>query len=594
MMMFRQLWWFFKMEKKSYLIGISTLMLLSLTHLVTPYTVRVVVDAITADALTWRLLVFWTVVNVLVALCKYGLGYTWRVMLFGAGYRMGRLLRDRLYQQFTRMSPRFYHQRRTGDMMAHATNDIQAVVVTAGEGVLTLADSFVSGMVVIVAMFVFIDWQLALISLLPMPLIAVATQQYGKLLHQRFHLAQEAFSRINDKVQENIAGVRVVKAFGQEEAEKQEFKRRLDDVVEKNLAVARVDALFDPTIVMAVGLSMLLAVVFGSISVADGRLTIGQLLQFTLYLGQLVWPMLAYGILINIVERGRASYERIQSLLNIKPDIEERPNAIDEQPVGDIRFNVKSFTYPDAESAALTQIRVCVKRGGTLGIVGKTGSGKSTLLRLMLREFDVTQGEIRIGHHPITDYTLSALRGAIGYVPQDHVLFSATVAQNIAFGNPKATREQIEDAAKIACVHEDILQFAEGYDTVIGERGVTVSGGQKQRLSIARALLLNPEILILDDVLSAVDAKTEHAILQALRQNRVGKTTLISAHRLSAVEHADTIIVLDEGRIIQQGTHEELMQQDGWYRHMFLQQQLESQVLKGGEEGGTETSAPLS
>jgi ATP-binding cassette, subfamily B, multidrug efflux pump len=596
MSIFRDLWWFFKLERRSYLFGVLTLLVVSALGLVGPHVIQVVVDQIAQGTMNRGVLLKWMGILVGAAVLMYFLRFVWRIFIFGASYRLSRLLRNRLYELFTKQSPQFYHKRRTGDLMAHATNDISAIEMTAGDGVLTLIDSFSTGGMVILAMAFTVSWKLTLIALLPMPIMAFATSRYGTKLHQRFHVAQEAFSDINDKVQENISGVRVIKAFGQEGPEVKEFEKLAHDVATKNIHVAKIDALFDPTIMIIVALSFFLTVAFGSVMVVDGTLTIGQLTEFTVLLGRLIWPMLAFGFLFNIVERGRASWDRVNALLHVKPDIVDAEDAVADVPSGALEIAIDRFVYPEKEIPSMENVRFDLLQGQTLGIVGKTGSGKTTLLKLLLREFDLkeSEGDIRIGGLSIYRYQVNALRGTIGYVPQDHFLFSATIAENIAFGKPDATLDEIKAAAKLACIHEDILHFEDGYGTIVGERGVTLSGGQKQRISIARALLMDPEILILDDSLSAVDAKTEKAILDALAESRRNKTTLITAHRLSAIEAADLILVLEEGRIAERGQHDALMEQGGWYAEMYSRQQLESLVEEGGAAHGVSQAAQLS
>jgi len=377
-------------------------------------------------------------------------------------------------------------------------------------------------------------------------------------------------------------GIKVLKTFGQEREDIEDFRKQSEDVVEKNIVVAKIDSLYDPTINAIVGVSFFLSIVFGAKYVLTGELTIGGLISFTTYLGLLVWPMLAFGFLFNVLERGRASYDRVRLLLEETKDIKDLPHAVDKMPAGDLQFHIKEFTFPEETKPVLQDLSFSLKKGETLGIVGKTGAGKTTLLKLLIREYDIENGEITIGDKRLQEYKLEKLRQAIGYVPQDHFLFSASIAENICFGNPEASMEEIIKAAKIAAIHEDILTFPQGYETVVGERGVSLSGGQRQRISIARALLGSPEIIILDDALSAVDAKTEAAILQAFKQNRHGKMNLITAHRLSAIQHADLILVLDDRKIVEQGTHVELMEGGGWYAQMYRQQQLEELVEKGG------------
>ncbi|MFK4414325.1 MULTISPECIES: ABC transporter ATP-binding protein [Bacillus] len=582
MKVFINLAWFFKQEKRAYIIGIIMLFGVALLELVAPKVLGIVVDEINNGTLTAEKLLKWVILLVVVGITMYILRYLWRIMIFGSSLKLARQLRKNLYEHFTRMSPSFYQSRRTGDLMAHATNDIQAIQQTAGSGVLTLVDSLAVGGCVLVAMGFTISWKLTLLSLIPMPIVAISTNYYGTLLHKRFHKAQQSFSEINDKVQESMSGMKVIRSLGQEKEDLQAFRKKSEDVVHKNMLVARIDSLFDPTISLIVGFSFLIAVCYGSVLVVRGELTVGDLVTFTTYLGTLVWPMLAFGWLFNIMERGRASYDRVEKILSQKSDVVNREDAVNKVASGDVTFAVDSFSYKKNELLQLIDVHFDLKKGETLGVVGRTGAGKTTLLKCLIREYDHFSGELKVGERDIRDVTLYGVRSAISYVPQDHFLFSASIGENIAFGKADATYNEITRAAEIACIHNDILQFSEGYETVVGERGVSLSGGQKQRISIARALLTNAEILILDDCLSAVDAKTEETILNALKRERAGKTTIITAHRLSAIQHANLILVVDEGRIVQRGTHEQLMKENGWYKEMYESQQLEALVEKGG------------
>ncbi|MEH7548629.1 ABC transporter transmembrane domain-containing protein [Neobacillus vireti] len=582
MKVFLELGWFFKQEKKAYISGVLILLFVALLQLIPPKVIGIIADDIHEGTITTGMLIKWVVVLIAVGLSMYVLRYYWRIMIFGSSVKLSRILRDRLYSHFTTMSPSFYQKSRIGDLMAHATNDLSAIQQTAGAGVLTLVDSLSTGGFVIIAMAFTISWKLTLICLIPMPIMAMLTSWFGTMLHKSFHKAQEAFSSLNDKTQESISGIKVIKTFGQEQEDIEDFRKLSVDVVHKNIVVAKIDSLYDPTISIIVGISFFLSIAFGAKYVLNGELTIGELISFTTYLGLLVWPMLAFGWLFNIVERGRASYDRVAALLREKVEIKDDKDALSIMPMGDIEYKINEFTYPGETNPILKEIFFSLTKGETLGIVGKTGSGKTTLLKLLIREFEGDKGEILFGGKPLHAYKLEKLREAIGYVPQDHFLFSATVAENIAFTNPHISNDEIKKAAKLANIHNDILQFSDGYQTVVGERGVSLSGGQKQRISIARALLMNPEVLVLDDSLSAVDAKTEETILSSLRQNRDGKTTIITSHRLSAVQHANMILVIDDGKIVERGRHEELMEQDGWYKEMYLHQQLEELVEHGG------------
>ena len=572
MKLLKKLSWFFKLEKWPYITGILALSLVSLLNLLPPRVIGEVIDQIASRDLTNLELAYQLFLLVLSALAMYALRFVWRKYILGTANRLGRILRYRLFEHFTHMSPSFYQTYRTGDLMAHATNDINAVVGVAGGGVMSAVDASITALVTVLTMFFVLDWRLTLIAILPLPFMAWGTSLIGRKNHESFKAAQEAFSDLNNKVQESVSGIKVTKSFGYQDAETAAFARINQDVFKKNILAAKYNALFDPMVLIFVGLSYLLTLIFGGLFISQGQLTVGELVTFITYLDMLVWPLQAMGYLFNISQRGTVSYERIESLLAQESDVTEVASPIKDIKNGRLDYSIQEFAYDDRPT--LRDIHFSIEQGQTLGIVGVTGSGKTTLLRLLLREQDIQEGSIYLAGHDIRDYSLSALRSLIGYVPQDQILFATSIRDNIRFGNPSLSDEDVIAVTKLCGIYEDIMQMPDGFDTLVGERGVSLSGGQKQRLAMCRALILNPDILILDDSLSAVDAKTEHLILDNLKRERSGKTTLITAHRLSAVVHADLILVLDQGRVIESGSHQELLTQDGWYATTYQNQQL--------------------
>lgn len=580
---FKRLGWFFKQEKNSYLMGVLALVIVALLQLIPPRIIGIVVDEIETGIITSASLTQWLVILASTAIGQYLLRYLWRVKIWGNAAKLEKIVRNQLYDHFTNMDNEFFQKYRAGDLMAHATNDLRGLRMVAGGGILTMADAISVGLTTLIAMAFVVDWRLTLIAIIPLPFLAIASRVLGKKLHVLFRDAQAAFSQLNNKVQESIQGIKVVKTFGQEKEDIEDFDKETENVVAKNKAVYKIDSLFDPTITFIMGIAYFLTIFVGGLLITNNEITIGDFVTFINYIGMLVWPMFAIGRLFNIIERGSASYDRIENLLREETSIEERHGAVDKPISGDLTFSIEEFNYPDSNEPTLTNINFTLKAGGTLGIVGKTGAGKTSIIKLLLREYDHYKGNIEYGNYDIRDYSLDALLKHIGYVPQDNYLFSDTIRENIRFADPTLAQSAVEAAAKLANIHEDILELPNGYDTEVGERGVSLSGGQKQRISIARAILINPELMILDDSLSAVDAKTEESILSGLKDIRSGQTTIIAAHRISSVMHAEEIIVVEDGTIVERGTHEELLEMDGWYKHMYEQQQLERK-LEGAEE----------
>jgi len=574
----RKLGWFFRLHWRRYLVAVVLLTLAGVIDVIPPKMLGSIIDGIHQGTIGQAR--FYETLLLLAGLTALGyvINYIWMRKLFGGAFLLERLLRKRLMRHFLKMTPTFYERNRTGDLMARATNDLWAISNTAGFGILTLIDSTLFMLTVLFMMAVLISWKLTLAALLPLPLLAVLMQTFGKKIHERFTRAQNAFGELNDQVLQSVSGVRVIRAYVQEEADRERFHAKTSEVLAKNIEVAKIDALFEPTNKILVNLSYLIGLCYGGYLVFRNEITLGELVSFNVFLGMLIWPMFAIGELINVMQRGNASLDRVNETLGYRPDVEDGERLVELEKPGAIAFRGVSFRYPSSAVDNLVDVSLTLERGKTLGIVGRTGSGKTTLLKQLLREYPLGRGEISVSGVPLEQIAIDRLIGWIGYVPQQPILFSRSIRENILFGRDNATEEELKRALERASFAKDIAFLPDGLETLVGEKGVALSGGQKQRVSIARALIANPEILILDDALSAVDAKTEAEIIDGIRKERAGKTTLIATHRLSAVQHADWIIVLDEGRIVEEGTHEELLRRGGWYREQYDRQQLEAFV----------------
>ena len=569
-----------------YILGIVALFAVDLMNVYIPRYTGEITDGLEARTLEMdgviRLILRILILGAIVALGRF----FWRYFIFGASRSIEKEMRNDLFAHLEKLSMRYYNEHKTGDLMAHFTNDLQSIRMFLGPTVITAFDATVMLVLVLGQMILYVDMKLTLVAVLPLILIIFGDYFYGKLMHRRFIRKQKAFSDLTDQVQEAVSGIRVIKAFVQEHKELAAFAVTNKVNQEKNLSVVRLQALFVPVLDLIVGVSSLLTLLYGGYLAINGTISLGQFVAFNSYIGMLVWPMIAAGDCITYVSQGLASLKRIMVISEERPDITDGPEV---KPVdhleGDIVFDHLTFSYPGEKNApALNDISVHIEKGSTLAVLGRTGSGKTTLANLLMRLYDVKPGMIRIDGHALKQIPLQVLREEIAYVPQDNFLFSDTLENNIAFGVTEKDPEAVRQAARDACIHDNIMEFPEQYQTMVGERGVTLSGGQKQRSSIARALLKDSPILILDDALSAVDTDTEEQILRNLKINRRGKTTLIIAHRISTIQNADHILVLDDGKIAEYGTHEELMEQNGLYRSIYEKQQLEKQLSEEAED----------
>lgn len=577
MTLFQLIQRFIRRHWTSYLFSALMLAVVALLTVWIPRLLGQLVDALVNRQLSHPALLHGIGQLLLMGLAIYLLRVGWRQMLYSTSYRLGAELRLQLYQRLCAQGPYFFQQQRTGDLMALATNDIDAVEMAAGEALLAGFDGTLTLIMVLVMMAIGVDWRLTLVALLPFPLMAWAFWHISNRIHLASSNALSNFSSLNDHVQETLSGVRTVRALGLEKKLTSHFAELAESAAQSAFRAQKWEAAYEPAVGFTLTIATTLTLGLGSYLIWHQSLTIGAMTTFTMYLGQLIWPMFAAGWVLAIVQRGRAAWARLHPILDTKLSV-ANDGTLDALPAATISLDKVSLHYPGQAAPAISDLTLDIPRGATLGIVGPTGAGKSSILRLLMRQFSPSSGDIRCGEHALAEYRIDALRKALAWVPQESFLFSASIAENIALARPDASRDEIERVAKLAAIHDDILRFPQGYETPVGERGVTLSGGQRQRVAIARALLADAPILLLDDALSAVDMQTEAEILQHLRQTRQGRTVLIVSHRLSAVADADHIIVLKNGHLTESGNHSELLQQNGWYASQWRYQQLKASL----------------
>lgn len=577
MRIFRQLNWFFKEQWREYLGGVIALILVAICNVIPARVIGNVVDAISDHRVTSGWLAFWVGVMLIAAAAQYLLRFAWQRLIYGSSYVLERQLRGQLFAHYLNMDPTFYQKWRTGDLMAHATNDVEAVREVASYGILTLADSIITGGSMIIAMGVFVSWRLTLLTLIPLPLLVVLANRLGNKIHESYGKAQASFGDLNNKTQESVSGMRVLKSLGQEKADQEDFNRYVKRTFDANRRAYFWDALFNPATTLIMGLSYIIAIGVGGWMVIKQQLRVGQLVTMMTYLGELVWPLFAIGTLFNTLERGRASYDRISHLLNEKNHWQKPQSHLQISVPANLTVDVDQFGYEDSVEPVLHDIHFKVKPGEMVGIVGPTGGGKSTLMRLLIRDFDRYTGSIKLGKHDIREIAHDRYLANISYVSQSSFLFSTNIQDNLRFQDINAPLTQVQKSAQEAAIDKDIQQMPDQYETEVGQQGVSLSGGQQQRIAIGRALMKATPFLILDDPLSAVDAQTATTIEQNLRHHRDQSVIMVTS-RLSTVQNADWVIVLNHGTIVQQGTPGELSQQPGRYQETLQLQKRHQQL----------------
>jgi len=559
-------------HKKAISFGVLSLICVDVFQVSIPQVVQVTIDSLNKKNATFKSLFLCGGTIVLFASLMVAFRFSWRYFLVGSSRKIERDLRLKLYSHLQKLSPQYFDKQKVGDILAHASNDIAAVQRAAGFGTLAALDAFVLGLAVLIIMLIK-NAQLTIICLLPMPFLTVIIIKFGKMVHDKFAEVQEAFSMLTEKAQETISGIRVIKAYGDEKTEQKYFNKQAKNCVNKNIGLAKIHSIFDPTITALAFMSMALLIGFGGTKVIKGTVSLGEFVAFSSYLGMIIWPMIACGVVVNLIQRGAASLERIQKIMETKPALVSGTETGNSFSV--IKCKNLTFKYPETNINILENVSFELPLGSFLGIVGRTGSGKTTLVELLMRLYDAPENSIFCDGKDILKFDLQSIRKNFGYVSQEPFLFALSIAENISFGNHDLSRDEIIELAKLVKIHDEIISVPEGYDAEVSERGVTLSGGQKQRIAIARALAVKPRILVLDDSLSAVDAETESAILKNLNNVFSNTTSIVVAHRISAVKKADNILALDDKTIVDQGTHEELIQRDGYYSELYNLQRLE-------------------
>uniref|UniRef100_A0A7V3VUX8 ABC transporter ATP-binding protein n=1 Tax=candidate division WOR-3 bacterium TaxID=2052148 RepID=A0A7V3VUX8_UNCW3 len=569
---------YFRRYSWQIIIGIIALIIIDLLQLFVPRVLKLAVDALAQGRATMSLLGYYFLLIMLIAIGIAFGRFWWRYLLIGSARRIEKELRGDFYNHLTMLDLSFFDTHKTGDLMAHAVNDINAIRMSIGFGLVILVDIFALGVASLV-MMIMISPRLTFYALLPFPFIAFFSTYFGRFIHRLFEKVQESFSNLTERVRENLSGIRVVKLFVQEDAEIEKFKRTSEDYVNKNMKLWKILSLFFPIIMGLAGIGEVIVLGLGGRYVIIGAISVGSFVAFMVYLQMMVWPMMAIGRAINMFQRGAASQGRLNRIFSIKPSIKGGEKNVSRDGAK-IEYKNITFTYPGKEKPALSNITLEIETGSFIGITGPIGSGKSSLVHLLLRLYEPQDGTIFLNGIDIKEYNLAELRKSIAFVPQDTFLFSDTIKENILFGNPRADMSDVENVARIAEIYDEVMEFPQGFETIVGERGITLSGGQKQRIALARALVLKRPILILDDAFSAVDANTEQKIVKNLKSELTNRTTIIISHRLFAIKEAKMIIVLDEGKIVEKGTHQELIKQRGLYYSIYKTQQLEMKLEK--------------